>query len=40
MREKQHLVAIESIGERLVLTMMRYADEVVEPPAEVTGVIG
>lgn len=32
MREKQHLVAIESIEGRLVLTMMRYADEVVEAP--------
>lgn len=33
MRERQHLVAIESIGEHLVLTMMRFADEVVEAPA-------
>jgi DNA end-binding protein Ku len=32
MREKQHLVAVESIEGRLVLTMMRYADEVVEVP--------
>jgi DNA end-binding protein Ku len=32
MREKQHLVAVESIESRLVLTMMRYADEVVETP--------
>lgn len=32
MREKQHLVAIESIEGRLVLTMMRYADEVVDVP--------
>jgi DNA end-binding protein Ku len=32
LREKQHLVAIESIEERLVLTMMRFADEVVEAP--------
>ncbi len=36
MREKQHLVAIESINGRLVLTMLRYADEVAEVP-EVTG---
>jgi DNA end-binding protein Ku len=36
MREKQHLVAIESIDGRLVLTMLRYADEVTEVP-EVTG---
>jgi DNA end-binding protein Ku len=36
MREKQHLVAIESIEGRLVLTMMRYADEVVAAP-EVSG---
>jgi DNA end-binding protein Ku len=36
MREKQHLVAVESIAGRLVLTMMRYADEVVDTP-EVTG---
>jgi DNA end-binding protein Ku len=32
MREKQHLVAVESIEGRLVLTMMRYADEVVDVP--------
>jgi DNA end-binding protein Ku len=32
LREKQHLVAVESIEGRLVLTMMRFADEVVEPP--------
>jgi DNA end-binding protein Ku len=32
MREKQHLVAVESIEGRLVLTMMRYADEVVDTP--------
>ena len=32
MREKQHLVAVESIDGRLVLTMLRYADEVVEVP--------
>jgi DNA end-binding protein Ku len=36
MREKQHLVAVESIDGRLVLTMLRYADEVTEVP-EVTG---
>lgn len=36
LREKQHLVAIESIEGRLVLTMMRFADEVVEAP-EVAG---
>jgi DNA end-binding protein Ku len=36
MREKQHLVAVESIAGRLVLTMMRYADEVVDTP-EITG---
>jgi DNA end-binding protein Ku len=33
MREKQHLVAVESIDGRLVMTLMRYADEVVETPA-------
>ena len=32
MREKQHLVAVESIDGRLVLTMLRYADEVVAVP--------
>ena len=32
MREKQHLVGVESIEGRLVLTMMRYADEVTEVP--------
>src|SRR5215203_5007444 len=32
MREKQHLVAVESIEGRLVLTMLRYADEVVDAP--------
>ena len=36
MREKQHLVAVESIEGRLVLTMMRFAEEVVEAP-EVSG---
>lgn len=37
MRERQHLVAVESIDNRLVLTMLRFADEVVEAP-ELTGV--
>jgi DNA end-binding protein Ku len=37
MREKQHLVAVESIEGRLVLTMMRFADEVVDVP-EASGV--
>ena len=32
MRERQHLVAVESIDNRLVLTMMRFADEIVEAP--------
>jgi DNA end-binding protein Ku len=32
MREQQHLVAIESIEGRLVITMLRYADEVVDAP--------
>ena len=32
LRERQHLVAVESIENRLVLTMMRFADEVVEAP--------
>jgi DNA end-binding protein Ku len=31
-RERQHLVAIESIEGRLVLTMLRFADEIVEAP--------
>jgi DNA end-binding protein Ku len=31
-RDRQHLVAVESIDDRLVLTMMRFAEEVVEPP--------
>jgi DNA end-binding protein Ku len=39
MRERQHLVAVESIGEHLVLTMMRFADEVTEPPAADIGKI-
>lgn len=33
LRERQHLVAVESIDDRLVLTMLRFASEVVEPPA-------
>jgi DNA end-binding protein Ku len=37
LRERQHLVAIESIGNHLVLTMLRFANEVVEAP-EVTGI--
>ena len=37
LREQQHLVAVESIEDRLVLTMMRFADEVVDAP-EVAGV--
>ena len=37
MRERQHLVAVESIDNRLVLTMLRFANEVVEAP-EVAGV--
>jgi DNA end-binding protein Ku len=32
LRERQHLVAVESIENRLVLTMLRFADEVVEAP--------
>ena len=36
MRERQHLVAVESIDNRLVLTMLRFASEVVEPPALAT----
>jgi DNA end-binding protein Ku len=31
-RERQHLVAIESIEGRLVLTMLRFADEIVDAP--------
>ena len=31
-RDRQHLVAIETIDDRLVLTMMRFADEVIEAP--------
>jgi DNA end-binding protein Ku len=37
MRERQHLVAVESIDQRLVLTMLRFANEVVETP-ELAGV--
>jgi DNA end-binding protein Ku len=32
LRDRQHLVAVESIENRLVLTMMRFADEVVDVP--------
>ena len=32
LRERQHLVAVESIDDRLVLTMLRFADEVVDAP--------
>jgi DNA end-binding protein Ku len=32
LRERQHLVAVESIDNRLVLTMLRFASEVVEAP--------
>ena len=32
MRERQHLVAVESIDDRLVLTMLRFANEVVAAP--------
>jgi DNA end-binding protein Ku len=31
-RERQHLVAVESLGDHLVLTMMRFAEEMVEAP--------
>jgi DNA end-binding protein Ku len=31
-RERQHLVAVESLGDHLVLTMMRFAEEIVEAP--------
>lgn len=37
LRERQHLVAIESIENRLVLSMLRFADEVVDVP-EMSGV--
>ena len=32
LRERQHLVAVESIENRLVLTMLRFANEVVDAP--------
>ena len=32
LRERQHLVAIESIEKRLVLSMLRFADEVLDAP--------
>lgn len=31
-RDRQHLVAVETLGEHLILTMMRFADEMVEAP--------
>ena len=31
-RDRQHLVAVESIEGRIVLTMLRFADEIVEAP--------
>ena len=37
LRDRQHLVAIESIDNRLVLTMLRFANEVIEAP-EMSGV--
>lgn len=37
LRERQHLVAVESIDNRLVLTMLRFASEVVDPPAIARG---
>jgi DNA end-binding protein Ku len=37
LRDRQHLVAIESIDDRLVLTMLRFANEVIEAP-EIAGV--
>jgi DNA end-binding protein Ku len=33
LRERQHLVAVESVEDRLVLSMMRFAEEIVEAPA-------
>jgi DNA end-binding protein Ku len=33
LRERQHLVAVESLEDRLVLSMMRFSDEIVEAPA-------
>ena len=35
-RERQHLVAVESLEDRLVLTLMRFAEEIVEVPASTT----
>ena len=32
LRERQHLVAVESIDDRLVLTMLRFANEVIDAP--------
>jgi DNA end-binding protein Ku len=32
LRDRQHLVAVESIDDRLVLTMLRFANEVVDAP--------
>ena len=32
LRERQHLVAVETLGDHLVLTMMRFAEEMVEAP--------
>jgi DNA end-binding protein Ku len=37
LRDRQHLVAVETLGDHLVLTMMRFADEMVEAP-EIPGV--
>jgi DNA end-binding protein Ku len=37
LRDRQHLVAIESIDNRLVLTMLRFANEVIDAP-EMSGV--
>ena len=31
-RDRQHLVAVETLGEHLILTMMRFADEMVDAP--------
>jgi DNA end-binding protein Ku len=31
-RDRQHLVAVETLGEHLILTMLRFADEMVEAP--------
>ena len=32
LRDRQHLVAVETLGDHLVLTMMRFAEEMVEAP--------